>query len=255
MNSTFSERVKNRREELEISQGELARLSGVSQTTIANIEGGRNKGTTKLLDLARALDVRAEWLESGRGQKEPIRLNLIKETDPENQPRTGVATLPADKGNVVAWESPDDLEPDPDRVWIDRFDYHFSAGTGLIQWEVREKKALPFDKGFFKALGSKPKDCKLLVVRGDSMEPYLFNRDMMMIDSSRVAVRDGRVYAVYFEDEPLVKQIFKQAGGGLMLHSFNGKYPDRTISPEQLEHVKVVGEVIHRSGSGLAGGN
>jgi hypothetical protein len=163
--------------------------------------------------------------------------------------------LPDDKGNVVVWERPEDLEPDDNRVWIDRYDYHFSAGTGLIQWEVREKKALPFDVGFFKALGSKPKDCKLLTVRGDSMEPFLFNRDMMMIDSTRVHVRDGKVYAIYFEDEPLVKQIFKQVGGGIVLHSYNSRYPDREVPAESMALVKIVGEVIYRSGSAMAGGN
>ncbi|TDV39555.1 peptidase S24-like protein [Paraburkholderia caballeronis] len=155
----------------------------------------------------------------------------------------------------MTWERAEDLEPDEDRVWIDRYDYHFSAGTGLIQWEVRQKKALPFDRGFFRALGSNPKDCKLLVVRGDSMEPFLFNRDMMMIDATRAHIRDGRIYAIYFEDEPLVKQVFKQVGGGIVLHSYNSKFPDREVPAESMGLVKIVGEVIYRSGSGMAGGN
>lgn len=164
--------------------------------------------------------------------------------------------LPDDKGNVVTWERPEDLEPDEDRVWIDRYDYRFSAGEGLIQWEVRQKKALPFDRGFFRALGSNPKDCKLLVVRGDSMEPFLFNRDMFMVDTAKTRIHDGGIYAVYFEDEALVKQIFKKPGGALTLHSYNMvKFPDREISASELEYVKVVGELIYRSGSGPAGGN
>lgn len=196
-------------------------------------------------------------------------LSMVRASSPDDdhisdQPDTWIRSqsddlikrlLPTDKGNVVTWERPEDLEPDEDRVWIDRYDYHFSAGTGLIQWEVRQKKALPFDIGFFKALGSKPKDCKLLTVRGDSMEPFLFNRDMMMVDSARTHVRDGKVYAIYFEDEPLVKQVFKQVGGGIVLHSYNGKYPDRTVPAESMELVKIVGEVIYRSGSAMAGGN
>lgn len=168
----------------------------------------------------------------------------------------GMDDLPPVDGAVLVWERPEDLPPDEDRVWIDRYDYSFSAGNGLIQWEVRQKKALPFDIGYFKALGSKPKDCRLLIVRGDSMEPYLFNRDMMMVDSTKTRIRDGQVYAIYFEDEPLVKQIFKQPGGGIVLHSYNSaKYPDKIIAPDQMEFIKIVGEVIHRAGSGLAGGN
>jgi phage repressor protein C with HTH and peptisase S24 domain len=163
--------------------------------------------------------------------------------------------LPSEKGNVVTWETPDDLEPDDERVWVDRYDYRFSAGTGVIQWEIRQKKALPFDVGFFKALGVRPSDCKLAQVHGRSMEPYLFNRDMMMICSSRTHVRDGLIYAVYFEDEPLVKQIFKEPGGALRLHSYNPEFLDKVIGADQLESLHIAGEVVYRSGSGPAGGN
>ncbi|WAL81504.1 LexA family transcriptional repressor [Pandoraea sp. XJJ-1] len=164
--------------------------------------------------------------------------------------------LPADKGNVLVYEDPSDLPEDPDRVWIDRYDYGFSAGNGGIQWELRQKHALPFDAGFFKKIGSNPKNCKMVVVRGDSMEPYLFNRDSIIIDDTKTAIRDGRVYAIYFEGEPLVKQIFTLAGGGIVLHSINsGKYRDKEIPPNMLEFVVIVGEVIYRSGSGWGGGN
>jgi phage repressor protein C with HTH and peptisase S24 domain len=163
--------------------------------------------------------------------------------------------LPEKHGNVVTWETPEDLEPDSDRVWIDRYDYRFSAGTGVIQWEIRQKKALPFDIGFFKALGVRPQDCKLAQVHGRSMEPYLFHRDTMMICSSRVRVKDGLIYAIIFEDEPLVKQIFKEPDGALRLHSYNPEFPDKLLHADQLAGLQIAGEVVYRSGSGPAGGN
>jgi hypothetical protein len=170
-----------------------------------------------------------------------------------DQPRA--EKLPRDQGNVLVWEHPEDLPPDSDRVWLDRFDYRFSAGRGLIQWEIRQKKALPFDVGFFKALGVKPHECKLAQVHGRSMEPYLFNRDMMMICETKTHVRDGHIYAVYFEDEALVKQIFKEPKGALRLHSYNPEFPDRIVAGDQLISLRIVGEVMYRSGSGPAGGN
>lgn len=153
-----------------------------------------------------------------------------------------------DNGNVRTWESADEV--DDGRVWVDRADYHFSAGNGHIQWEVRQKRALPFSKEFFEAIRSKPENCKLVNVRGDSMEPFLFNRDMMMVDTSRVAIRDGLVYAIYFADEAWVKQIFKTPNG-LILHSYNDKYPDRILDSENASDLKVIGEVVYRSGSGF----
>lgn len=237
----------------------------------AAIEHARKmKGVTKSA-FANAMGVKPasvqDWVKYGRIAKERISDLVEYFSDvvgPEHwgldfvaqRPGVGVAKLPADKGNVLVWESESDLPDDPSRVWIDRYDYRFSAGDGTVQWEVREKRALPFDGGFFQKIGSRPQDCKLCIVRGDSMEPYLFNRDMMMVDSAKTSIRDGRVYAVIFEDEALVKQVFKQIGGSLVLHSYNSpKYPDKEIPADKLEYLKIAGEVIYRSGTGPAGGN
>lgn len=226
-----------------MSQTELARRAGVSQSTVANIESGRNQGSKHLVPIAEALGVRVEWLNSGKAPKSQT---ATIEATPEDRYK-----IPADKGNVSVWESEQDLEDGEERVWIGRYDYHFSAGTGLIQWEVREKKALPFNESFFKTIGARPADCKLVTVRGDSMEPFLFDRDVFMIDESKTALRDGKIYAVYFEDEPLVKQIFKKPGGRVVLHSFNMSYPDIELSPADMENVHIVGECVYRSGSGF----
>lgn len=52
-----------------MSQEDLAQLSGISQSTIANIESGRNRGSKHILALARALGVRAQWLQDETGPK------------------------------------------------------------------------------------------------------------------------------------------------------------------------------------------
>ncbi|MDR5800600.1 S24 family peptidase [Caballeronia sp. LZ001] len=239
---TLADRLRSCRDDLGLSQTELAKRAGVSQSTVANIEGGRNQGSKHLIDIAEALNVRVEWLNSGKGAKEP--------TTPHHISQHERYRIPEDKGNVSVWVSEEDLEKEG-RVWIDRFDYHFSAGDGLIQWEVREKKALPFNESFFKAIRTRPKDCKLVCVRGDSMEPFLFDHDVFMIDTTKTALRDGKIYAVYFEDEPLVKQIFKKPGGRIVLHSFNPAYPDILVEPRDMGSIHIVGECVYRSGAGF----
>lgn len=161
------------------------------------------------------------------------------------------ALLSGSDEQITIWEKKEDLSDDADRVWVDRWDYAFTAGTGMMQWEVRQKGALPFRASLFTAIGCKPETCKLVMARGDSMEPFLFDRDMVMIDSAKTSIRDGRIYAIHFEDEPLVKQIFKQAGGALTLHSFNPRYPDRLVRPDDMQSLAVAGEVVYRSGSGF----
>ncbi|WP_074771181.1 S24 family peptidase [Paraburkholderia fungorum] len=241
-----------------VGPSDVARLLGVSPQKITN---WLSRGVSKegMLDAQRLIGCSAVWLQTGEGEMiDASRLHVSGKQDEsisEQTQRVIDKLLPAGSGNLVTWEKPEDLEPDADRVWIDRYDYRYSAGNGLIQWEVRQKKALPFDIGFFKALGVRPQDCKLAQVHGRSMEPYLFNRDMMMICTAKTRVKDGLIYAVTFEDEPLVKQIFKEPEGALRLHSYNPEYPDKIILASQLEGLHIAGEVIYRSGSGLAGGN
>lgn len=68
--SGFGERVRKRREDLGMTQPELARASGIKQPTISNIERGRNKGSQHIVELAAALKVRPQWLNTGVGPKE-----------------------------------------------------------------------------------------------------------------------------------------------------------------------------------------
>jgi phage repressor protein C with HTH and peptisase S24 domain len=237
---------------------DVARLLGVSPQKVTNwlARGVSKEG---MLDAQRIIGCSAIWIQTGEGE-----MVDASQIHVSNKPGHSISDqtqrvidrlLPEGSGNLVTWEKAEDLEPDEDRVWIDRYDYRYSAGNGVIQWEVRQKKALPFDIGFFKALGIRPQDCKLAQVHGRSMEPYLFNRDMMMICTAKTRIKDGLIYAVTFEDEPLVKQIFKEPEGALRLHSYNSEFPDKIILADQLEGLQIAGEVIYRSGSGLAGGN
>ena len=62
---TFASRVRSRRKELGLTQIQLAKKAGLSQTTIADIERGRNDGSRSLLELARALQCAPEHLTKG----------------------------------------------------------------------------------------------------------------------------------------------------------------------------------------------
>lgn len=63
----LKDRILERRIALGLSQSQLAEKAGVSQVTIQHLESGRNSTSKKLLDIARALGVTAEWLGSGEG--------------------------------------------------------------------------------------------------------------------------------------------------------------------------------------------
>ena len=61
---TLGERVKQRRERRNWSQGHLARLTGLDQGILSRIESGevRNPGINSLIALARALECSIDYL-------------------------------------------------------------------------------------------------------------------------------------------------------------------------------------------------
>lgn len=66
---TLGKRLKEERESKSLTQKALAKKSGCSQTTIADIERGRNDASAKLPTIASVLGLNAYWLETGKGPK------------------------------------------------------------------------------------------------------------------------------------------------------------------------------------------
>lgn len=65
---SIGDRIKQVRTDRKMSQADLAKKVGVSQGTIGHIEAGRNDSSRYLVKIAAVLRVRAEWLQTGRGQ-------------------------------------------------------------------------------------------------------------------------------------------------------------------------------------------
>ncbi len=68
---TFAERLRYARDLRGLSQQELARACGLSQSAISSYESSNRKSPHKLLVLAQALKVNIYWLSRGQGNIEP----------------------------------------------------------------------------------------------------------------------------------------------------------------------------------------
>src|ERR1700743_958191 len=101
---TLAERLKATREEGGLSQSGLAKLAAVSQTTVANIESGRNQGSKHLLAIAGAVGVTPQWLLDESGPKYANGTRVAADPTP--------GLFDGGKGGVTTWESKEDLEPD-----------------------------------------------------------------------------------------------------------------------------------------------
>ena len=67
---TFSDRLKYARQLRGLTQQQLARIAGISQSAIGSYESGQRRSTRALFKLAAALNVEAVWLNSGKGSME-----------------------------------------------------------------------------------------------------------------------------------------------------------------------------------------
>ena len=80
------------------------------------------------------------------------------------------------------------------------------------------------------------------------MTDFIHDQDLVGIDISQTEITDGEIYAVYFEGEGMIKQIFKEEGGKLVLHSLNPKYRDREVTEQNGLNFKVMGRQFWRAG-------
>lgn len=70
--NTIAERLREAREAADLTQEELAERAGVSQSTIGNVESGIRRNPRELLNIAKALNVSAEWLKDGKLPMRPV---------------------------------------------------------------------------------------------------------------------------------------------------------------------------------------
>lgn len=65
--ATLGGRIATARRARKLTQSDLAKLAGISQSSIALLESGSSKSTSNALELAQALNVSVDWLLHGQG--------------------------------------------------------------------------------------------------------------------------------------------------------------------------------------------
>lgn len=66
---TISQRVKQRRTDLGLTQAEVAEQAGITQQSYQQLEAGETKRPRNLLEIASALKCTAQWLMYGASSK------------------------------------------------------------------------------------------------------------------------------------------------------------------------------------------
>lgn len=105
-----------------------------------------------------------------------------------------------------------------------------------------------FPRDFLPSRGMLDTDLYILRATDDSMAPYIKEGDDVGVDTGDLAIVDGAIYALKLNGSPMVKQIFVEADGGLVLHSYNEEYRDKVVPADKLESVEIFGKQFYRAG-------
>ena len=142
-------------------------------------------------------------------------------------------------GNVV------EKEP-KDSVLIPQYDTYLSAGLGVYADDhALAIGARPFSLQWLNKKGLQAKHLKLLRVMGDSMEPLLKDKDMVMIDTSKTTPTEAMPFAIRLGGELLVKGMQRQGGGDFLLVSRNAAYTNIVIdSQSPPDDFEIIGAVV-----------
>lgn len=114
-------------------------------------------------------------------------------------------------------------------------------------------KNLSFRADWLQESGLDPDHLSVAMVHGRSMEPLLCASDVILLDmreNSLDKVQNERVYALTFNNRPLVKRLFVQETDDLLLMSDNQRgHKDILIEKRDLKNVQIIGRVCWRGGA------
>lgn len=225
MAELIAERVSRRMSDLGVTQVKIARATGLSQPTIGRFISGEVRKTTKLVELAQALQTTPEYLT---GQSE----------DPDvpgsSEHRATFGAFPVQRLQDVAEEA--GLVP------VRQIDLAYGMGATFLDMVVDEvTQFFPVDwlRQFTKAPAS-----KLFFAQGvgDSMQPTLAPNDTLIIDTSvdRLTMSD-QIWAITYCGLGMIKRLRPSKDGGIRIMS------DNLLVPEEVAYdgeVNLVGRVV-----------
>ncbi len=158
---------------------------------------------------------------------------------------------PGRAGNVLALHvgerTPDEVVPIPVS------NVKFSAGPGHeASYEIEESsEPAYYQRAWFSKHHINPDRARRFKVSGDSMEPFVYAGDHVLVDTGDTSVMDGRIYALRYGNELRIKRVWRHLDGTLVLRSDNAAYVEEKVSPLiAAEHITIIGRVRDRSGPG-----
>lgn len=184
----------------------FARDSGLSETVMRKyLSGDSTPNVDRLVAIAAAAKVSVEWLATGFGS--------IKND-------VGMPTIAK----------------------------HEIKEADAVSYATYSKQAinyLDFKRSWLKKNEHNPDKLVWVEVKGDSMEPMLFEGDLVLVDKCERSLTNGKTYVIRVDNELIVKAIQKLPANKIQISSANPMYPPFILDEQQVEEaISIVGQVV-----------
>ena len=234
--ASISDRIIRRARVLNLKQKDIAEKTGASKASVSNWFSGKDNPTRFIMELSKVLKCEPEWLLKGE-----YRLS------PESSQRAPVENNAEYYGRIDAWDSATPLHED--EVEVPFFmEVELAAGIGgELTLEIQGPK-LRFSKSTLRRCGVEAGAAACVKVSGNSMEPRLFDGDVVGVNTLDKRIVDGKVYAINHSGLLRVKRLYRLPGGGLRINSINSaEHPDELYQDKELQDMVIIGRVFWHS--------
>ena len=208
--STIGNRIRNRREELGLSQDELGkRLGYKSRSSINKIElDQRNLTQSKIKAIADALETTPSY--------------------------------------IMGWDEPDQKFDEEKLKFFDNL-FPITVKKFPLLGNIACGKPIFADEHFeaYVEAGANIKADFCLRAKGDSMiGARIQDGDIVFIHKQEM-VDDGEIAAVLIDDEATLKRVYyDQENGILQLFAENPQYKPMRFTGEELDHIRILGKAV-----------
>ncbi|AVD82669.1 cI repressor protein [Pseudomonas sp. SWI6] len=148
-------------------------------------------------------------------------------------------------------EGSDEEELNGRYAYVPQYDAKAAAGLGSENPHVEIRSTLAFKREWLKVKGAKPDQLIVIYAEGESMWPTINDRDVLLVDRSKVDPVDRQVFVLAGADGTIVKRLIQGPLGQWVLRSDNEdkeSHPDRYYLRSNGNEHRIIGQVIWRGG-------
>lgn len=200
---------------------------------------------TRDIQLAEFLGVSAQAVSQARKKNKVPDGWLIRAA---MQAELSLDALLLEKTAVVAATAPPSQEISPfeeEFCTIPLVAARLSAGGGSLETTSQIINQMAFRRDWVTRKGN-PERMVLMRVHGDSMEPYIQQGDLVLVDQGKTSIIPHSVFAVGVDDGIYIKALETLPGQKLVLRSFNERYSPMEIDMrgDLADSIRIIGKVV-----------